>query len=678
MTTMDRIRPLLYLGGDVRKIVDAALRLCESSSDDATTDELGKRTDLASRWITAALLEKTFPEAADAAYARVVDADFREIPDVLLQRAKLAERLGQTERAASFLRQSLHPAPDFSFYLRAGGLAQKLRSSLSAVRSTRVALLSSSTTSIFRPVLDMMFLRDSIQANIYEGPFGAWRNEIADPESGLYHFQPDFVLLLLNWRDLGTEVERAADEISAMLTTLRRGCRARILLPLFTSPLHEGEGALTGLAPGGRARQIQGANSRILETVGSEVIPIDSQRLASEHAGSWEDSIQWSGAKLYPAPAAYPLLASHVAAAIRASLGLTSKALVLDLDNTLWGGIIGEDGLGGIRLGPPSAQGERFQELHRYLKTLKERGILLAVVSKNDPGDASQVFQSHESSVLKLEDFVAFRASWEPKPLVLRQLAKDLDLGLDSFVFLDDNPAERSAVRSELPEVIVPEISAEPLHSMEALDRGLYFETLQVTSEDRNRTASYRAAAQTKSLSSQTKTIEEFRAELQMRVAWGAVGSSTIARTAQLINKTNQFNLTTRRYNEEQVAAMASSEQYWFRWFRLQDRFADYGLIAVVLVERGATSWAVDSWLMSCRVIGRGVEEFMFRKLTEAARLAGASRITAHYLPTPKNELVKNLLPRLGFAPATSESSYVLDLESAVLPAISYLNETVS
>ena len=222
---------------------------------------------------------------------------------------------------------------------------------------------------------------------------------------------------------------------------------------------------------------------------------LDTERISAQHPGPWEDKLKWSDAKLYPAPDALPVLAEHIVSCIRASLGLSAKLLALDLDNTLWGGIIGEDGLGGIALGPPSAIGERFQDFQRYVKALKERGILLAVVSKNNPADAEAVFRRHDSSVLKMDDFVAFEANWEPKYENLRKIASMLGLGLDSFVFLDDNPVERATVRNALAEVIVPEISAEPSDSLAALDRGLYFQALSLTEEDKARSGSYFAKA---------------------------------------------------------------------------------------------------------------------------------------------------------------------------------------
>jgi len=314
--------------------------------------------------------------------------------------------------------------------------------------------------------------------------------------------------------------------------------------------------------------------------------------------------------------------------------------------------------LGGIRLGPPTGLGERFQQLHLYLKRLKERGILLAVVSKNNPDEARSVFEQHNGSLLKLDDFVAFHANWEPKSHSLRAVAEELNLGLDSFVFLDDNPMERAAVRAAFPDVTVPEITSEPSRTIEVLERGLFFQAIQVTGEDRQRTESYYAMARNESLRRSAASVEEYLQELGMEIEWGPADEVTLDRVTQLINKTNQFNLTTRRYTLEQTGRLMRSRDRWFCWFRLRDRFADHGLIAVLLAERGAVEWRVDSWLMSCRVLGRGVERFMFQKLAEAARDESATALRAWFIPTAKNAVVKDLLPGLGFVQA-EDSSFV-------------------
>ena len=399
--------------------------------------------------------------------------------------------------------------------------------------------------------------------------------------------------------------------------------------------------------------------------------------MAEVHDACWEDSTQWSSAKLYPSTSALPTLAEQVLSVVRADRGLNRKLLLLDLDNTLWGGIIGEDGLGGIRLGPPSAQGERYQHLQSYLKALANRGILLAIVSKNNPDDAAEVFLRHSSSVLRLEDFVAFRANWTEKARNIQSLATDLRLGLDSFILLDDSPSERRAVRRELPDVLVPEISGEPSETIAWLERTVHLQTLQLTAEDTARTSSYAAASQAQMLRLSSASIDDFLNELQMEVEYGDVTAETVTRVTQLINKTNQFNLTTVRYSEDDVREKMNPTEWFFRWYRVRDRYADHGLVAVLLARKGA-DWELAQWLMSCRVIGRHIEAFMLADLLCHAKRTGASFIRGQFVPTSKNDLVKDLLPRLGFVPDGRAEGYMLDVEAAPIPACSFIAESHS
>jgi FkbH-like protein len=316
----------------------------------------------------------------------------------------------------------------------------------------------------------------------------------------------------------------------------------------------------------------------------------------------------------------------------------------------------------GIVLGPPSAPGSRFQELHHYLKALTRRGILLAVVSKNNPAEAENVFRSHQSCVLGMDDFVSFKANWEDKPSNIRNIAAELRLGIDSFVYLDDNPAERARVRRELSEIVVPEISGEPAESIAVLERGLYFQSNRLTEEDQNRHASYIALGLQSESRKSAGSVEDYLADLAMEIEYGPVDAESSVRVTQLVNKTNQFNLTTRRYSQEEIQHRTASPSHWMRWYRLRDRFADHGLIAVLFADSAGEEWKVDTWLMSCRVIGRGVEEFMLRDLAEAARTAGARRLRASYIPTAKNKLVEQLLPGMGFSPAQEPGDFTLDL----------------
>jgi FkbH-like protein len=349
------------------------------------------------------------------------------------------------------------------------------------------------------------------------------------------------------------------------------------------------------------------------------------------------------------------LLSRHLWAATRALTTGPKKVLVLDLDNTLWGGVVGEEGPLGIRLGT-GPEGEAFQAFQKYCKGLAARGVLLAVCSKNNPEDAREPFKQNPDMLLRLEDFAAFDASWDPKSVALERIAETLRLGLESFVFMDDNPAERRQIRMALPMVEVVEAPEDAADFVAVLEDGLYFEAAAITSADRERNEQYRVEAQRREHQQGSGSLDEYLASLQMRADVRRIDGADLTRVAQLIGKTNQFNLTTRRHTAGDVRLLLETKRSVGLSLRLQDRFGDYGLISVVLAlpdpsaERPTLS--IDTWLMSCRAIARGVEGFLLNQLASAARELGYEALVGEYLPSSKNGLVAEMYPKLGFTPA--------------------------
>ncbi len=324
--------------------------------------------------------------------------------------------------------------------------------------------------------------------------------------------------------------------------------------------------------------------------------------------------------------------------------------LALDLDNTLWGGVVAELGPNHIAVGE-TPEGEAYVAFQRYLKALSQRGVLLAVASKNNPADAREPFVTNPGVVLKLDDFAAFEAGWQTKGESLQRIAASLNLGLDSFVFFDDNPAEREYIRQALPQVAVVEVPDEPAEYIRALEAGRWFEALDLTDEDRQRTEQYRAEAQRREVQAVAPNLSDYLMSLGMVAQVAAVEEPDLPRVAQLLAKTNQFNLTTRRHSEAEIRRLLSNPGSVGLTVRLRDRFGDYGLIAVVLAEPAddPSILAIDTWLMSCRVIGRGVEVFTLQALVQAAQHLGYRHLLGQYVPTAKNSVVADLLPRLGF-----------------------------
>jgi FkbH-like protein len=364
---------------------------------------------------------------------------------------------------------------------------------------------------------------------------------------------------------------------------------------------------------------------------------------------NWGDERFFHLAKLPCAPEHLTRYAHNVAALISARLGRSRKCLVLDLDNTLWGGVIGDDGLAGINIGQGDAIGESYVAFQRYAKALGERGVILAVCSKNEEANAREPFEKHSEMVLRLGDISCFVANWEDKAANLRRIARELNIGLDSLVFVDDNPAERSLVRRLLPEVAVPEIPADPAEYVRAVEQYRYFEVVSLSNEDFRRTEYYRANAQRQQTASNVTDLDEFLRSLEMRGWIGPIGEVELDRSVQLIGKSNQFNLTTRRHSAADIQRMLASPDWVTRVVKLVDRFGDNGLISVLLAHEQDDALAIDTWLMSCRVLKRGVEHLLLNNLVIAARERGLKRLTGEFIPTAKNVIVKNHYADLGF-----------------------------
>jgi FkbH-like protein len=348
------------------------------------------------------------------------------------------------------------------------------------------------------------------------------------------------------------------------------------------------------------------------------------------------------------------VLAEHLWAGVRALTTGPKKVLVLDLDNTLWGGVVGETTALGVALGD-SPDGEAYRNFQHYLKGLAERGVVLAIASKNNQADALEVVEKNPDMVLRLDDFGAYEINWEPKGTTILRLARTLNLGLDSMVFFDDNPAEREQVRQACPEVEVVEVPDDPAEYTRALEQRLYFETAGLTEEDRERTGQYVTERKRRTLEESTLSLDDYLTSLEMRGVVRSIDDADMARVVQFIGKTNQFNLTTRRHSHEAVAAMLSLPRSIGVTLRLADRFGDYGLVAVMLVvpasEASTAEARIDTWLMSCRVIGRTAEQYFLGQIVHRCRSLGFGRLIAEYIPTQKNGLVADLYPGLGFQP---------------------------
>lgn len=590
---------------------------------------------------------------------------------VLLYRARLLTQRKRVPEAADDLVSALRLFPPYSFFVKSQRLLDRIMASgaWQPRRKAKLAILGTSTTALLTPVIRTCAFRSGLQLEVYEGVYGNYQQEVLNPDSGLYHFQPDLVMILVNHRDLALPpvgdamlVQQSVADLRELWTILRLRNPCHVVQVGFDMPRDGAWGSLEDTLSEGRRRSVAQVNLALAENLVRGVSFLDVNAVAAQFGPQFHSEIEWCSSKQYPSLNALPVFADHACSHFLAALGLTSKVLALDLDNTLWGGVIGEDLLGGIRIGPPTAEGEGYLELQKYVKELQQRGVVLAACSKNDLADAELPFRKHDAMHLKLDDFAAFVANWRDKATNLMAIAGELSLGLESFVFLDDNPFERAIVRSRLPQVVVPECGKTPWDMLAALRRGRYFETFTLTQEDLDRNASYRRTVARKSLERGSTSLDDFLRRLEMVAEHGPVDEHTIPRVTQLINKTNQFNLTTRRYTEAQVRLMSQSADWWCHWFRLADRFGDHGLVGVILARMTPTRWTIDCWLMSCRILGRTMEHFMFSVLLSAVQDRGAAQLVGEYVPTEKNQLIRNLYPQFGFSPANeSPNCYVFD-----------------
>lgn len=562
----------------------------------------------------------------------------------------------------------------------------------------RLALLGSATLDHLAPAIRVGALRRGLLAEILVAPYGQWRQQVLDPSSELRAFAPDAVLLAPDQADmvpglpLGASAEEVADaveaavgELAALWRTLRDQARAAVIQQTPWQAAPSLYGHFERLVPAAPAAQAARLDRRIAEAAAEEGTILLDLRGAAADIGARHiaDRALWYHAKQAVSPAAAPWFGDQVGRILAALRGLSKKVVVLDLDNTLWGGTIGDDGLDGIVLGQGNGTGEAFAAFQTYLAKLFERGIVLAVSSKNDRATAEAAFTDHPEMILRLDHFAAFEVDWNDKPSALGRIARQLELGLDSFVFVDDNPAERDLMRRTLPQVAVPELPEAPELYADCLADAGYFEAVSFTAEDMARGGQYAANRKRREAETAAPDMESFLRDLEMTLTVGPFSAPDVPRITQLINKTNQFNLTTRRYTESEVREMMENGEVLTFAARLRDRFGDNGLTSVVICRlspRGnATVAEIDSWLMSCRILGRRIENAMLSVVAGASSGAGAHELVGHYIPTRKNGMVKELYPKLGFALCGEDSgsgrtTWALDLKEAFIPPQDHLN----
>jgi len=552
-------------------------------------------------------------------------------------------------------------------------LAEKKRSGkneIEGLQPYRLGVISNGTTKLVAPCLVATAVRYGLDLSLIEGEFNQVFHEAISSASRIKSEKPDAVLIALDYRGIpGLDIGFADDESKAVSEALayiemicraiRQDTNATVIIQNIPCPPMPIFGGLDARLAGSQRRRIDLFNSGLSTLLGElPGILFDVDGLA-RNVGyeNWFMPKQWHIAKLPFSQAYTPIYADHCMRLVGAVRGVSRKCLVLDLDNTLWGGVIGDDGLAGITLGQGDPVGEAYLAIQQVAKLLRERGILLAVCSKNDDNIARSVFREHPDMLLREEDISVFQANWKDKASNLEAIASALNIATNALVFLDDNPAEREQVRQALPEVAVPELPDDPSSYPSILLAAGYFESVSFTDDDRRRANQYLANAERAELAQSSRDINDYLMSLEMVISFAPFDSTGRSRIAQLTNRSNQFNLTTRRYDEAAIAKWGQDANAFTLQVRLADRFGDNGMISVVICTASGQSWIIDTWLMSCRVLNRRVEEAVLDTLVANAHSRGISRLVGHFIPTDRNGLVKEHYQRLGFMPLGSDHS---------------------
>lgn len=529
----------------------------------------------------------------------------------------------------------------------------------------KVALLADVSTQHLVPMLRALFASNGVDAEIYEAGFDTVEVETLNPESGLYAFQPQAIVILQSIVKLkgsfyhaagnrGSFAQARANAVEEVWNTIRARSQALIVQSTFVLPYERPFGNYGRLAD----NDLGGAVAELNAEIGRRARKHPSVLINDvDYLAGWVgrrhflDEKLWALAKAPCALEFLPDLAQNIVDITLASLGRAVKCVVLDLDNTLWGGVIGDDGLEGIGLGDLD-EGGAFRSFQLYLRELAARGIILAVCSKNNEAVAREVFQKHPGMVLRESDIAVFIANWEDKATNIRRVRETLNIGFDAMVFLDDNPFERNLVRQLIPDIIVPELPEDPALYVRAVSELNLFEAAAQSSLDAGRTALYQDQQKRDAESRKFATLDEYLESLQTVARVQRFEPATLARIAQLIQRSNQFNLTTRRYSEAECQAILEDRDGCFPFtISVEDRFGDFGLINVVILRLRPEERRVeiDTFLMSCRVLQRGVEQLAMNTIFEFARKGNYDTVVGQYIPTAKNVMVKSFFEQFGF-----------------------------
>jgi len=543
-------------------------------------------------------------------------------------------------------------------------LKRSLKADLSGLTGLKLAVVGDTATQLLCTAIRGIGVERGFNVNLFEAEYNQVDRQFLDPTSDLYHFDADFIVVFQSTHKLGEYHSTLPVEQQVILADERLQFVADICSnPTFASKkiIYFNYPEIEDTVFGSYANKVESSFTFQIRKLNYELMRLSQQfpnlficDIAGLQNKLGRDQLfaanVYTSTEMVLSIEALPYVASRVMDIVCAIKGQFKKCLILDLDNTVWGGVIGDDGLEGIQLGHGLGIGKAFSEFQMWVKKLKQRGIIICVASKNNEETAKEPFEKHPDMVLKLDDIAVFQANWETKVDNIRTIQQILNIGFDSMVFLDDNPFERNIVRENIPAITVPELPEDPAEYLEYLYSLNLFETASYSNLDKDRTKQYQVEAQRVSLSKTFTNEADFLKSLNMVSVVSGFTKFNTPRVAQLSQRSNQFNLRTVRYTDADIEALANDPKVVDLSFTLEDRFGDNGLIAVVIMKpMDKETLFVDTWFMSCRVLKRGMENFTLNTMVEAAKAKRYKRIIGEYLPTPKNKMVENHYLGLGF-----------------------------
>jgi FkbH-like protein len=556
-------------------------------------------------------------------------------------------------------------------------LKKNLKKDFWGFKKARFAILSDSASQLLHQAIKAYGHEAQLDYEIYEADYNQIDLQIFDAGSELYEFNPDFIfinksserLLKEFYKKNSFEQGQLAVQTEALFRSyfeqLNSKLKAKVIINTFPEINDAVFGNFAAKVNSSFTYQLRKTNVQLMDLAQQykNVFVCDIAALQNTlgYNFTFDPKMYVNGDMVYNIDF-LPYIAKSITDIVQAVSGTFKKCVVLDLDNTLWGGIIGDDGMEGIQLGDLKL-GKAYNDLQLWLKQLKNRGIILAVCSKNTHEIAQEPFDSHPDMVLRMADIAVFVANWETKVDNIRYIQSVLNIGMDSIVFLDDNPFERNMVREAIPELTIPELPEDPAEYLTYLRSLNLFETASFTEEDAERTRQYQEEAQRNILQKSFYNEADFLAGLEMEADVQAFNDFTIPRVAQLTQRSNQFNLRTIRYTESDIKDIIASPEYYTLSLGLKDKFGNHGLIGVIILKKmDENTLFVDTWIMSCRVLKRGMEQFTMNTIAELAKSNGYSKVIGEYLPTKKNGIVKDHYSNLGFA--SEGDKWVMDLNS--------------